>query len=109
MNGVKWHGTGVGYGLRGAAIPELTVQLEGKYTKMNSLVVVRSSSRCLIDVLQLYRDRAPDAPFMFNYNPNSFLWSAQRRVPLRSDCAGRPGKLLVRIFMKRDFEVEDIM
>jgi hypothetical protein len=40
MNGVNWHGTGVGYGLRGAAIPELTVQLEGEFISMNSLLAV---------------------------------------------------------------------
>jgi hypothetical protein len=43
MNGVNWHGTGVGYGLRGAAIPELTMQLEGEFTYMNGLSVVRLS------------------------------------------------------------------
>lgn len=36
---------------------------------------------------------------VFNYNPSSFLWSLDRRVPLREGgCEGRPGKNLVSSF-----------
>lgn len=29
MKGIRWDGTGVGYGVRGARLPDLTVRLEG--------------------------------------------------------------------------------
>lgn len=51
---------------------------------------------CLADNLQLFREETDlSAPMVFNYNPWTFLWSVQRRVPLSSDCAGSPGKDLV--------------
>jgi hypothetical protein len=30
MQGVKWDGTGVGYGVRGARLQDLTIRLEGE-------------------------------------------------------------------------------
>lgn len=31
MHGIKWHGTGVGYGLRSSRLQNLTIQLEGMF------------------------------------------------------------------------------
>ncbi|KAK7757456.1 hypothetical protein SLS62_000471 [Diatrype stigma] len=73
MADVKWDVTGVGYGMRGSNISEIITRFE--------------------DNLQLFREETDlSAPMVFNYNPWSFLWSVQRRVPLSSDCAGSPGK-----------------
>lgn len=30
LRGISWDGTGVGYGVRGSSMPELTVRFEGK-------------------------------------------------------------------------------
>lgn len=75
MCGTEWHGTGVGYGLRNGKSEELTIQFE--------------------DVLATFREKAPDAPIMFNYNAASFHWAVNRRLPLARNCTGSPGKDLV--------------
>jgi hypothetical protein len=75
MRGTRWDGTGVGYGVRGARLPELTVRLE--------------------DVISLYREKTPNAPILFNYSPNSALWAIERRFPLAENCTGKPGRDLV--------------
>jgi hypothetical protein len=50
------------------------------------------------DTLTLFRDKTPKkAPVVFNRGPDSLLWSVQRRFPLSSDCAGKPGKLIVSV------------
>ncbi|KAI0592887.1 hypothetical protein F4775DRAFT_580291 [Biscogniauxia sp. FL1348] len=74
MNDTQWDITGIGFGLRGSIIGEIIARFE--------------------DIIMLYRNKAPDAPTVFNYNPESFLWSIQRRAPLSSDCAASPGKNL---------------
>lgn len=45
----------------------------------------------------MYERKAPDARRVFNYNPESFVWSVAHRMPTEEDCeaAGKPGKLLV--------------
>lgn len=73
LDGTQWQGAGIGYGIRGTKLPELTVRLE--------------------DILMTFREKAAQAPVMFNYSPNSTLWALQRRVPLPKDCG--PGKDLV--------------
>ncbi|KAI5918515.1 hypothetical protein F4810DRAFT_570681 [Camillea tinctor] len=74
MDGINWGITGVGFGVRGSTLEELIVEFE--------------------DILMTFRQKALDSPTVFNYNPDSFLWSIQRRAPLSSDCAGSPGKNL---------------
>ncbi|KAH7310618.1 hypothetical protein B0I35DRAFT_481924 [Stachybotrys elegans] len=71
MQGQTWHGTGVGYGMRGSQRPDVTIRFE--------------------EVLELFRSEASDAPTMFNYNGDTFTWALQRRMPLASDCADSPG------------------
>ncbi|TID23795.1 hypothetical protein E2P81_ATG03359 [Venturia nashicola] len=70
LEGTQWQGAGIGYGIRGTKIPELTVRLE--------------------DILKVFREKAEKAEVMFNYSPNSTLWALQRRLPLPKDCG--PGK-----------------
>ncbi|CEI65643.1 unnamed protein product [Fusarium venenatum] len=72
VEGVDWHAAGVGFGIRGSNISELTGLFE--------------------ENLAIYREEAPDAKFVFNYSPISFLWSVQRYFPLSSDCKDHPGK-----------------
>ncbi|KAH7004721.1 hypothetical protein EDB82DRAFT_533009 [Fusarium venenatum] len=72
VRGVDWHAAGVGFGIRGSNISELTGLFE--------------------ENLAIYREEAPDAKFVFNYSPISFLWSVQRYFPLSSDCKDHPGK-----------------
>ncbi|KAM0237321.1 hypothetical protein ACHAPO_004668 [Fusarium lateritium] len=72
VQGVDWHAAGVGFGIRGSNISELTGLLE--------------------ENLAIYREEAPDAKFVFNYSPLSFLWSVQRYFPLSSNCKDHPGK-----------------
>lgn len=45
----------------------------------------------------MYERNAPKARKVFNYNPESLVWSVEHRLPLKEDCAaaGKPGKLLV--------------
>ncbi|KAK3368792.1 hypothetical protein B0H63DRAFT_529161 [Podospora didyma] len=72
--GTNWNGVGVGNGVRSAGLPELIVRFE--------------------DILQLYHERVPRAPVLFNYISNStlFLWAAQRHFPLANNCTNSPGK-----------------
>jgi hypothetical protein len=73
MDGIDWTGVGVGYGIRGANLPELTVRLE--------------------EILKTFQEKAPNANVWFNYSPNSTLWALERHFPLPKDCP--PGKDLV--------------
>ncbi|KAL5946889.1 hypothetical protein ACKVV1_005644 [Pyricularia oryzae] len=75
--GVKeWTGTGVGYGLRGPNSTVLTVRFT--------------------DVIQLFRDKEPNAPILFNHSPTTSLWAIQQKFPLPAgtNCSaeGKPGK-----------------
>ncbi|KAB5581024.1 hypothetical protein GE09DRAFT_1051482 [Coniochaeta sp. 2T2.1] len=73
IQGTTWDGTGIGYGVRGGRSHELTTRLE--------------------DIIQLYRDRVPRAPILFDYSPDSALWAVTRKFPRAgSDCAKSPGK-----------------
>ncbi|OBS27892.1 hypothetical protein FPOA_01834 [Fusarium poae] len=72
VQGVDWHAAGVGFGIRGSNISELTGLFE--------------------ENLAIYREEAPVAKFVFNNSPVIFLWSVQRYFPLTSDCKDHPGK-----------------
>ncbi|RDI77212.1 hypothetical protein Vi05172_g12772 [Venturia inaequalis] len=72
LDGTQWQGAGVGFGIRGSRVPELTVRLE--------------------DILKVYKEKAEKAEVVFNYSPNSTLWALQRRLPLPKECG--PGKEL---------------
>ena len=113
MSGVHWHSTGVGMGVRAAKIPDVIEHFEGEESllflyssflsprlpppaahagKKEELANVSGRK----DLIHIFRDEAPAAAMVFNYNPSSFLWSLDRRVPLREGgCEGRPGKNLV--------------
>lgn len=73
LDGTQWQGAGVGYGIRGSKVPELTVRLE--------------------DILKVFREKAEKAEVLFNYSPNSTLWALRRRLPLPKECG--PGTNLV--------------
>ncbi|KAI6770727.1 hypothetical protein HG531_009582 [Fusarium graminearum] len=72
VKGVDWHAAGVGFGVRGSNMTDLTGLFE--------------------ENLAIYREEAPDAKFVFNYNPRSFLWSVKRYFPISTDCKDHPGK-----------------
>lgn len=96
MTGVKWDGTGVGYGVRGSNLQDLTIRFEGKPMSNRT---GRASTDLPSDIIQLYRQRAPVTPIMFNYSPFSALWAIQRHFPLSSNCTDTPGKDLVRMVL----------
>lgn len=75
LKGINWDATGVGYGVRGSSVQNLTVRLE--------------------EILQTYRDKVWRAPIVFNHSPTSSLWAIQRHFPLSSNCTNSPGKDLV--------------
>lgn len=93
MRGVRWDGTGVGYGVRGARLPELTVRFEGK--SIHRATICKSLTCNATDMISLYRKTAPKAPIMFNYSPDSALWAISRKFPLAGNCTNKPGKNLV--------------
>lgn len=107
LEGIEWSGTGVGMGIRGSAIPELVIRLEGEHTrtlkevktgpKQSSPFELDLITHLLIqlDIIQTYRDVTPDAHIYFNYMPNTTLWAIQRNFPLSSNCTDSPGKNLV--------------
>jgi hypothetical protein len=94
MQGQTWHGTGVGYGMRGSQRPDVTIRFEGKsrFTRVDA-----SHLTTCLEVLELFRSEAPDAPTMFNYNGDTFTWALQRRMPLAGDCTDSPGVDYVRL------------
>ena len=51
-----------------------------------------------VDIIQLYRERAPRAPTVLDYSPGTGLWAVQNCFPLSGKCTNTPGKDLVRIF-----------
>ncbi|KAK4451172.1 hypothetical protein QBC34DRAFT_424044 [Podospora aff. communis PSN243] len=71
MNGVSWHGAGIGNGERSTILDELVVWFE--------------------DSLQVYRNRAPGSQLLFNKSANTTLWAIQRRFPLVGNCTNSPG------------------
>ncbi|UZP44955.1 hypothetical protein NXS19_012767 [Fusarium pseudograminearum] len=72
MKDVHWHAAGIGFGVRGSQIPDVIGLFE--------------------ETIDIFRNEAPDAKYVFNYNPLTFLWSVKRYFPLSSDCKDQPGK-----------------
>ncbi|KAK0751352.1 hypothetical protein B0T18DRAFT_426006 [Schizothecium vesticola] len=68
-----WDGTGVGFGVRGSAMAQLTVWFE--------------------EVVTAFRTGAPRAPIMFDFSPGTAGWAVERHFPIEEDCeaAGREG------------------
>lgn len=58
-------------------------------------VLVKLANTHVSDVIDLFHDKAPRAPVMFNYNAESFHWAVERRLPLLTNCTDSPGKDLV--------------
>jgi hypothetical protein len=58
-------------------------------------VLVELTNTRVSDVIDLFHDKAPRAPVMFNYNAESFYWAVERRLPLLTNCTDSPGKDLV--------------
>ncbi|KAH7311491.1 hypothetical protein B0I35DRAFT_438176 [Stachybotrys elegans] len=75
-SGVDFDLLGIGYGIRGATLPPVVERLE--------------------DLIDMYHRKLPSTPIVFNYNPESFMWSLNHRLPMREDCeaAKKPGKLI---------------
>ncbi|KAK0633862.1 hypothetical protein B0T14DRAFT_561404 [Immersiella caudata] len=71
LDGIRWHGVGVGNGERSATLDELVVWFE--------------------DTLQVYEALAPGSQVLFNKSANTTLWAIQRRFPLVGDCANSTG------------------
>ncbi|KAI1325150.1 hypothetical protein F5Y16DRAFT_378959 [Xylariaceae sp. FL0255] len=66
---------GIGWGVRGAQIPIIVERFE--------------------DLIDMYHRKRPDVPIVFNYSPESFLWSVAHRIPMGEDCKAlqKPGTL----------------
>ncbi|KAL6248735.1 hypothetical protein RBB50_003797 [Rhinocladiella similis] len=72
MDGIRWDGTGIGYGVRGSRLQNLTLRFA--------------------DTIDLYRRKAPLAPIVFDHSPDSALWAIEQKWPLSSNCTNSPGK-----------------
>ncbi|KIW55788.1 hypothetical protein PV05_04513 [Exophiala xenobiotica] len=72
MDGINWDGTGVGYGVRGSRLENLTLRFT--------------------DTIDLYRHKAPFVPIVFDHSPDSALWAIQQKWPLSTNCSNSPGK-----------------
>ncbi|PTD10733.1 hypothetical protein FCULG_00007723 [Fusarium culmorum] len=72
MKDVHWHAAGIGFGVRGSQILDVIGLFE--------------------ETIDIFRKEAPDAKYVFNYNPLTFLWSVKRYFPLSIDCKDQPGK-----------------
>ncbi|KAI8176781.1 hypothetical protein K4K51_006147 [Colletotrichum sp. SAR 10_75] len=76
QKGVDFDLVGIGWGVRGATIEPVVDRFE--------------------NLIDMYKKSVPEVPIIFNYSPDSIVWSAAHRLPMREDCAavGKPGKLL---------------
>jgi len=72
IDGMEWNVTGMGFGMRGAQLKPVVHRFE--------------------ENIQLFREKVPGAPTVFNSGPSSFLWSLEEWFPLAEDCTGKPGK-----------------
>ncbi len=99
MAGINWDGTGVGYGVRGSNLANLTVRLGGKQASKHRCLISPCQKWLIIafpaDIIDLYRHKAPLAPIVFDYSPNTAHWAILERLPLASNCSNSPGKDLV--------------
>ncbi len=83
--GYKWGVTGVGYGVRGSHLENITERFT--------------------DIVGYYRKAAPLAPMAFDYSFVTADWAIQRIMPLSENCtaANKPGKDLVSIHSSLEF------
>ena len=95
INGTKWDGAGIGFGVRGSNRPDVTILFGGQLfvSTVNSKQATNSSQ----DIIQVYRDTLPKAPIVFSYSTNSTIWAISRQFPISSDCSKTPGKNLVSV------------
>jgi hypothetical protein len=70
-----WDGTGIGYGVRGSHLVNLT----SRFT----------------DIVGLYRHEAPFAPMVFDYSFTTAKWAIEKQWPLAENCTETPGVDLV--------------
>ena len=66
----------------------------------NSLNSPSSLTLYHVDVIDMYKRVTPESFMVFNYNPESTLWSASHRISMSEDCeaAEKPGELYVSLF-----------
>ncbi|KAF7561262.1 hypothetical protein G7046_g2880 [Stylonectria norvegica] len=72
MPGHDWDGTHIGFGVRGSSFQNVTIRLQ--------------------DIVQLFREKTPVQPIVFDYSPTSALEMIQRAWPISEDCTDSPGK-----------------
>ncbi len=102
QTGVDFDVVAIGYGMRGAVLEPIVERFEGESGSLN-IATLSSRKESLVtisdcpDLIDMYQRKAPVARKVFNYNPESFIWSVSHRMPTIEDCAeaGKPGKLLV--------------
>ena len=61
MQGKAWGGAGIGFGVRSAQDPDMTL--------------------LFIDTIDAMRKLPVEGPIVFNYNAKTFLWALQQRIP----------------------------
>ncbi|KAI9903731.1 hypothetical protein N3K66_000260 [Trichothecium roseum] len=66
MQGQSWGGAGIGFGVRSAQDPDMTL--------------------LFIDTIDAMRRLPVEGPIVFNYNAKTFLWALQQRIPLSENC-----------------------
>ncbi|CAH0051809.1 unnamed protein product [Clonostachys solani] len=84
---VEFHVTGIGFGMRPATIPEIITRFEGARHDDDADLLAADNNF-------LFRKTVPDTPTVYNYDPNTLLWSVARRFPIEEDCTNKPGKNL---------------
>ena len=115
IRGHNWDGTGVGYGVRGSRLENLTVRFTGGFcsqlfvcpfpvllllvmTFVNEAVIHADRQGAELDIIDLYRREAPQAPIVFDYSFTTAEWAIERRFPLEQNCTGSPGTDLVSVY-----------
>lgn len=102
--GVKFDLAGIGYGIRGTTIKPLVERLEGRFP------ISRLCIACdwpgiytyKTDSIDLFKSKLHWAYIVFNYDPESFVWSVRYRIPTMDDCTAtsKMGRLLVSTFRR---------
>ena len=101
--GTFWHGTGLGYGVRGSHLANLTIRAESMFNPiahtpvptMHGDALLTTCLMIRLDIVNYFHDEAPQARMLFDMNFTTALWAMQRNLPLSSDCKNHPGKNLV--------------
>ena len=84
MQGKAWGGAGIGFGVRSAQDPDMTL--------------------LFIDTIDAMRKLPVEGPIVFNYNAKTFLWALQQRIPLAENCT-TPGTDYVGFPFFEDFSL----